>query len=163
MITDLIRSIFPNRRAIRKEYSMEGVVNKMKAYAEAGFGDFLFLEDIPEQRIYEYFFISTDGEICDNFLHLSVDVYNKVINEKHFNEFKTKEDAEKVLNKLKNYARNKDYSDIEMGKAYFIGHNGIIYNQLFCPWNVEGMKSIGNWFKTKEEAEEALNKLKEIY
>ena len=85
--------------------------------------------------------------------------YNK---EKRFNEFKTKEDAEKVLNKLKNYARNKDYSGIEMGKAYFIHSKGIIYHSIFCAWNVEGMKSIGNWFKTKEEAEEALNKLKEI-
>ena len=162
MITDWFRSVFPNRKAIRKEYSTEGVVNKMKSYAEAGFGDFLFIEDVPEQRKYEYFFITTDGKIWDEYLHLPIDVYNKVIKEKRFNEFKTKEDAEKVLNKLKNYARNKDYSGIEMGKAYFIHSKGIIYHSIFCAWNVEGMKSIGNWFKTKEEAEEALNKLKEI-
>lgn len=124
--------------------------------------DYPALIDMPEQRKYKYFFITTDGEICDDFLHLTVDVYNKVINEKRFNEFKTKEDAEKVLNKLKNYARNKDYGGIETGKAYFIDSKGIINNQLFCAWNIKGMKSIGNWFKTKEEAEEALNKLKEI-
>lgn len=118
--------------------------------------------ELPERRKYDYFFISTDGEIYNDFLHLPVDIYDKVVNEKRFNEFKTKEDAEKVLNKLKNYARNKDYSDIEKDKVYFIDSDGIIYRQLFCAWNVKGMKSIGNWFKTKEEAREALNKLKEI-
>ena len=124
--------------------------------------DYPILANLPEKKRYDYFFISTDGEIYDSFLYFSVDIYDEVVNRKRFNKFKTKREAEIVLNKLKKYARNKDYSDIEMGKAYFIGHNGIIYNQLFCPWDVEGMKSIGNWFKTKEEAEEALNKLKEI-
>ena len=115
-----------------------------------------------EQRRYAFYFISTDGEICDRYYRFYADVYDEIVNRKRFNEFKTKREAEIFLYKLKNYAKNKDYSDIEMGKAYFIGHNGIIYNQLFCPWDVEGMKSIGNWFKTKEEAEIALNKLKEI-
>lgn len=118
--------------------------------------------ELPERRKYDYFFITVDGEIYEDFMHLPVNIYDKVVNEKRFNEFKTKEDAEKVLNKLKNYARNKDYSDIEMDKAYYIDSNGVIYRQLFCPWDVEGMKSIGNWFKTKEETREALNKLKEI-
>ena len=124
--------------------------------------DYPNLAFMPEKKRYDYFYISTDGEIGDRFFYIPIDIYDEVVNRKCFNEFKTKEDAERVLNKLKYYARNKDYSDIEMGKAYFIGHNGIIYNQLFCPWDVEGMKSIGNWFKTRKEAEEALKKLKEI-
>lgn len=118
--------------------------------------------EIPERKRYDYYSISTDGEIYDRFLYFDVAIYDEVVNRKRFNEFKTKREAEIVLYKLKKYAKNKDYSDIEMGEAYFIGDNGIIYNQLFCPWDVEGMKSIGNWFKTEEEAEAALNKLKEI-
>lgn len=136
----------------KKKYDAKAVTDKMVSYAQAGYGDFIFEDDFgSEVQLEEVFFITVDGKIASEL--------DPVCCLDKINRFKDEQSANYFLEILREKASKRTDIPKEKTGFWYIDPCGNITNQLYAAWDVEGMKSIGNWFRTKEEAERAKEKL----